>query len=141
MNKKTQELMEMLQTGSLPLDTYLQENREELLDLPLWQVLNQLLGEYAVTKGEVIRRSGLNPVYGYQIFAGTRAPGRNKLLALCFAFPLSLEKTQRLLRLGAVGELYPRRKRDCALIFGLQQGLTVLEMDDLLYSLGEETLL
>ncbi len=141
MEKRTQELMVMLQSDGCSLEEYLQENQGELLEMPLAQYLQQLLETYQVNKGEVIHRSGLNQIYGYQIFAGSKAPGRDKLLALCFGFPLELTDAQRLLRLGGHSELYPRRRRDSALLLGLREKLTTVEMDDLLYELGEQTLL
>lgn len=140
MRKRTDELFQLLQ-ADLPLETYLEENREELLELTLSEFLHRLLEEYHTAKNEVIRRSGLNQIYGYQIFAGTKSPSRDKLLALAFGFPLSLQDTQRLLRLAGHSELYPRSRRDSILLFGLKHQLTVPEMDDLLFDQQEATLL
>ena len=86
MKKRTEELMQMLSTAGT-LETYWAENREELLDVSLGTYLHQLLQQYSVMKNEVINRSGLNQIYGYQIFAGTKQPSRDKLIALIFAFP------------------------------------------------------
>ena len=140
MKKRTEELMQMLSTAGT-LETYWAENREELLDVSLGTYLHQLLQQYSVMKNEVINRSGLNQIYGYQIFAGTKQPSRDKLIALIFAFPLTLEDAQRLLRIGGVSELYPRIKRDSIILFGLRQELSVQELDDLLFEMGENTVL
>ena len=140
MKKRTEELMQMLSTAGT-LETYWAENREELLDVSLGTYLHQLLQQYSVMKNEVINRSGLNQIYGYQIFAGTKQPSRDKLIALIFAFPLMLEDAQRLLRVGGVSELYPRIKRDSIILFGLREKLSVQELDDLLFEMGENTVL
>ena len=140
MKKRTEELMQMLSTAGT-LETYWAENREELLDVSLGTYLHQLLQQYSVMKNEVINRSGLNQIYGYQIFAGTKQPSRDKLIALIFAFPLTLEDAQRLLRVGGVSELYPRIKRDRIILFGLREKLSVQELDDLLFEMGENTVL
>lgn len=140
MKKRTEELMQMLSTAGA-LETYWAENREELLDVSLGTYLHQLLQQYSVMKNEVINRSGLNQIYGYQIFAGTKQPSRDKLIALIFAFPLTLEDAQRLLRVGGVSELYPRIKRDSIILFGLREKLSVQELDDLLFEMGENTVL
>ena len=139
MNKRTDELMRMLNTSET-LESYWTENQEELLEISLGTYLNQLLSKYQVTKNEVIHRSCLNQIYGYQIFAGTKKPSRDKLIALIFGFPLCLEDAQRLLRVGGVSELYPRIKRDSMILFGMQEKLSVQELDDLVFEMGEKTI-
>lgn len=139
MNKRTDELMRMLNTSET-LESYWTENQEELLEISLGTYLNQLLSKYQVTKNEVIHRSCLNQIYGYQIFAGTKKPSRDKLIALIFGFPLCLEDAQRLLRVGGVSELYPRIKRDSMILFGMKEKLSVQELDDLLFEMGEKTI-
>jgi hypothetical protein len=53
---------------------------------------------------------------------------------------LTVDETQRLLKIAQRGELYPRVKRDAAIIFCIQNKLTLYEMDDLLESVGESAL-
>lgn len=140
MNKRTEELMQMLNTTDT-LEDYWAVNQNELLEPSPEIYLNKLLKQYQVTKNEVIRRSGLNQIYGYQIFAGSKKPSRDKLIALIFGFPLHLNDAQRLLRVGGASELYPRVRRDSIILFGLKQKLSVQELDDLLFELGEQTIL
>ena len=99
MNKRTEELMQMLNTADA-LEDYWAVNQNELLEPSPEIYLNKLLKQYQVTKNEVIRRSGLNQIYGYQIFAGSKKPSRDKLIALIFGFPLHLNDAQRLLRIA-----------------------------------------
>jgi hypothetical protein len=140
MNKRTDELMQMLKTEDT-LEDYFTANQDELIDCSLEIYLNQLLNQYHVMKNEVIFRSGLNQIYGYQIFAGTKKPSRDKLIALIFGFPLCLKDAQRLLRIGGVSELYPRIKRDSIILFGMKKNLSIQELDDLLFELEEKTIL
>ena len=70
MNKRTEELMQMLNIADA-LEDYWAVNPNELLEPSPEIYLNKLLKQYQVTKNEVIRRSGLNQIYGYQIFAGS----------------------------------------------------------------------
>ena len=140
MNKRTEELMRLLKAEE-KIETYLEENSGEMLDMPVHAYLKRMLVKYGVEKAGVINASGLNQIYAYQIFAGTKMPSRDKLIALIFGFPLKLEDAQRLLKLARVSELYPRSRRDSILLFGLHQGLNVQEMDDLLFECGEDTLL
>ena len=59
-------------------------------------------------------------------------------MRLAFGFPLTLEETQRLLRLGGCGEWYVRRKRDAYLMFALEKGYDVMQTNELLYEKGVE---
>lgn len=140
MNKRTQELMKMLSTEE-SLETYFMKNKEELLDISLPDYLSSLLIKYHISKNEVIRRSYLNQIYGYQIFAGTKSPSRDKLISIIFGFQLHLDDAQRMLKIGGANELYPRKRRDSIVIFGLNKKLTVQELDDLLFEMGEDTLI
>ncbi len=140
MEKSTQELMQMLSLEK-DISQYLKNNGAEFLEMPLHVYLAQLLEETGSAKNKVIRRSGLNQIYGYQIFAGTKHPNRDKLLALAFGFPLSITQTQRLLRMGMARELYPRDRRDSVIAFSLRQKLSIQQTDALLYDLHLDTLL
>ena len=140
MEKSTQELMQMLSLEK-DISQYLKNNGAEFLEMPLHVYLAQLLEETGSAKNKVIRRSGLYQIYGYQIFAGTKHPNRDKLLALAFGFPLSITQTQRLLRMGMARELYPRDRRDSVIAFSLRQKLSIQQTDDLLYELHLDTLL
>ena len=137
--RKTDELMRML-AAEPDIGSYLADCAGDLTDDSLCGRPEKLLQKYGAAKKDVIRRAGLNQIYGYQIFAGTKSPSRDKLLAIIFGFPLSLEDAQRLLKVAGVSELYPRKRRDSILIFGLVKGLSLPELDDLLYEMGEATL-
>ncbi len=49
-------------------------------------------------------------------------------------------KTQRLLRLAGVSELWPKVRRDAIVIWSIKEGLSREECDDELWRLGEKTL-
>ena len=53
---------------------------------------------------------------------------------------LSLEEAQYLLKLGQRGELYPRNRRDAALIYCIQHKLNLIDTELMLDQLGEEML-
>ncbi len=63
------------------------------------------------------------------------------LLRIVFVLGLSLEETQRLLVVAQRGVLYPRVRRDSALIFMLQHGYTLSEADDVLRTIHEQPLI
>ena len=102
--------------------------------------LTALLAETGLSKSEVLRRAEINDIYGYQLFAGSRRPSRDKLVALCVGFGLDDERTQQLLKAVGFAPLYPKNRRDSILLFGLQKGRSVLQINQLLYEHGEPTL-
>lgn len=137
--KDTKFLQEALRkSGSL--DKFEEENDSELCAQSVADYLNELLIKYDGKKPEIAKRANLDEGYMYQIFNGRRNAKRDKLLQLAFGFPLTLEETQRLLRLGGHGELYVRRKRDAYMMFALEKGYDVQQINELLYEKGIETI-
>ena len=68
-------------------------------------------------------------------------PSRDRALMLAFGMGASLRETQRILRLDNVPELRCKDRRDAAIIWCLERGLTRAQADDELYRLSEKTLL
>ena len=92
-------------------------------------------------RADVVRDSGLEKAYVYQIFNGEKKPSRDKLIAIAFGLHLDAEETQRMLKLGGCSELYARVARDAVILFAVQRGMDIAAADDLLYSNGFPTLL
>lgn len=140
MGKNTEELFNELK-HTKGLSDFLEENTEEFEELPLPELLAQLLNKYQKSKMDVIKASRLDFTYGYQIFDGKKKPRREKLLQLAFGFPLSVDDTNRMLRAGGVSGLYVRSKRDVICMYCLQQQMTLEQCNSNLYQMGEETLI
>ena len=93
-----------------------------------------------VDSGELIRRSGLERSYYYQVMKGTRSPSRDKVLRLCIAAGLSLRETTRALELSGNAPLYPKNRRDIILTVAINQSASVDDANLLLFKYGEEPL-
>jgi len=106
-------------------------------DHTLSDYLFSLLEKKQLEKSEIIRRSNLDRVYGYQIFSGLKTPSRDKVLALALGMDLSLEETQDILRIANHPQLYVKKHRDSIIIFGLHKQLGVLKTNELLFNMGE----
>lgn len=50
------------------------------------------------------KRAGCVGNYLYQVFNGVKSAGRDKLIRIAFGFPLMLDETHYLLRLGVLYE-------------------------------------
>jgi hypothetical protein len=53
---------------------------------------------------------------------------------------LNLEETQYLLRIGRMVCLDARNRRDSIVMFGIVRGISVAEVNDILYEFGEHCL-
>lgn len=103
--------------------------------------LAALLRERGLPVKEAIRACYLERSYGYQLFNGTRTPTRTVLLRLALVLGLTVEETQRLLKLAGKPVLYARGRADAAVLYGLTHRMSLEETDELLASLGEAPLL
>lgn len=138
--KSTDELLKIIEKERY-LNAFLEDYSEELEDISLSEELTCLLARYHLAKSQVIRNSLLDKTYTYQIFDGKREkPSHGKLLALCLAAGFTLDETQRVLRLGHAEQLHPRNVRDCVIIHALNQHISVLETNEVLYDMKKELL-
>lgn len=122
------------------LDKYLRDNQSYLIDLSIQDFLNKYIKEKNLVKSQILKNAEMNEIYGYQIFSGSRTPSRDKLLALCIGMGMTLEETQGALKIAGFASLYPKSKRDSIIIHGINQGNTIIEINNLLYDNGEKTL-
>ena len=121
---------------------------EEYLELPevvnSWQSFPEYFQSLDAVKEmdsrNLIRSSGLERSYYYQVMKGTRQPGRDKVLRLCLAAGLNLKETTRALELSGNAVLYPRSRRDIILTVAVNQMADVDDTNLLLFKYGEEPL-
>ena len=52
----------------------------------------------------------------------------------------TLDETQELLKRCGLAQLYPRVRRDAIIIYGLANGMSLMDINDKLFSVDEETL-
>lgn len=104
------------------------------------RLLREILEKERISAPEWIVGTNISKSYGYQILRGERTPGRDILLRTALVVHLSLKETQRLLAVGGCGALYPRVRRDAAVIFALNQKMNLWETEKLISSLPERSL-
>ena len=139
MEKNTAEIVKEL--GLCPdFQTFYSENKDYMLTQKLTELLAQLLERKGAKKSQVIQKAELSEVYGYQIFSGIRVPERKKLLCLAVGMGLNLEETQQLLKCAGYAQLYVKLPFDSVVLYGLCKGLSVVQINELLFSYGLETL-
>ncbi|MDO5539294.1 MAG: helix-turn-helix transcriptional regulator [Eubacteriales bacterium] len=103
--------------------------------------LRELMEKYHCTPGQMIIRTCLSKPFVYQILKGERVPGRDVILRICFALKADLDETQRLLTLAEKGVLYPKVKRDAAILCCIESGKSLEYTNMFLEEHGEKKLL
>lgn len=115
------------------LSSYVKRNEASMVNESFSDYLQEMLSEKGVVAEQVINSSGIERTYGHQLFNGTRKPSRDKVLQLAVGFGLSYDETQKLLKMADKSVLYPKVKRDAAVIFALKNGYTILQLQQLLF--------
>jgi hypothetical protein len=139
MQKDTSEIVKEL--GLFPdFQTFYNENKDYMVSADLAQLLEKLLQSKGLKKSQIIKNAELSEVYGYQIFSGIRVPERKKLLCLAVSMSLNIEEAQQLLKCAGYSPLYVKIPFDSAVLYGLCKGLSVVEINELLYKYDLETL-
>ena len=138
--KRTDDLEKELGEKS-DLSAFLTENEQEFITPVIGDILSEMLKDKKMTKSELSRRSGMSEVYLYQILKGRRFPSRDRMLSLCLGLGCTEEETQELLRLSRYAPLYPRIKRDAAILFAIRNNWQIDRLNDALYDIEEETLI
>ena len=133
MKKSTQELLDILK-NTPAFSNYAEQEEAELIEVSLSDYLNRLIQAKNQDLPSLIRKSGLDRTYCYQIFDGRKRPSRDKVLALSFT------EVQQLLKATGYPILYARMERDSAIIFCLQRNCALSDANELLYELGYEGL-
>lgn len=139
MQKSTQELLEVL-SKSKKIEEYIVENNSEFINIPLCKYIDNIIKEKKLKKPDIINKSNINVQYAYQIFGGKKMPSRTKVLQLIFGMELDLTTANRILRIAGFSELYSRNQRDSIIIYAINNNLSLIECNEILYDLGEDIL-
>lgn len=136
MKKTTGELLELLKKSS-NASSYIENAADDLIQqIPLSEYLSEIMRSKQISRSEIIHRSGLERKYSYQILSGKKNPSRDKVLAICFAVPLSADETQQLLKSTGYPALYARIERDSIILFALEHSLSLADTNELLYEMN-----
>ena len=114
------------------LDTYFQKNEYQMEAPDFYTLLKSLCEQREMLPAHVIDKAQIERTYGHQLFNGTRRPSRDKVLQLAIGLGLDVDETQALLRAAGKSLLYPRLKRDAVILYGIQKGLPVLTVQEIL---------
>ena len=133
MSRKTDALLKNILSAK-DFNEVLDANAATFVEQSVSEYLQDLCRKRGMIPEQVIKKSQIDRTYGHQIFNGTRLPSRDKLLMLSFGFELSLDETQELLKTAGKSILYPKVKRDAAIIYGISHKMNIMDVQYLLTS-------
>lgn len=120
------------------ISEYLNENEPELIssDKPFAEYFRMCIKAKGLQQQEVFINADISEGYGYKLISEEKhTKQRDTILRLCFGAHLTLEETQRALRIYGMSPLYPRLPRDAVLIVAFNNGVYELsEVNTLLYT-------
>ena len=118
------------------LKHFFQSNEHSMESADFCAYINRLAREKGEAPERIILRGGIERTFGHQLFNGTRNPSRDKVIQLAFGFEMNVEQTQHLLQRAGRSSLYPRIKRDAAILFCLNRRASFLDTQVALQELG-----
>ena len=140
MQKSTDELLKILKQKKT-YSEFLNQEFSELFFSSASEYLEILLKEKGIRKSEAINKSNIDKNYAYQIFNGIKKnPSRNKIIMLAFGMSLTIEETQKLLKICSLSELYVRNPRDTIILFCLNSKKSIIEANEILSEFNLEIL-
>ena len=98
--------------------------------------ITALSKQRGIAPQRIIEKANIENSFGHQLFKGTRRASRDTVLLLAFGFEADLELAQELLRNARMAQLYPRVKRDAALIYCFSHHMSAIEAQALLQELA-----
>ncbi|MEA4921026.1 MAG: hypothetical protein VB078_08915 [Clostridiaceae bacterium] len=114
---------------------FIKENSSEMNMPPFSSYIAGLCDLRGEAAERIIKRANIERSFGHQIFKGTRNPSRDTVLQLAFGFEADVEMAQELLKHACMSPLYPRVKRDAAIIHCLYNGLSIIEAQNVLHDM------
>ena len=136
--KNTKELMEMLDKDPEKFKSQL--DRKD--NAPVFsEYLTYLMDEMGCSGMVLMNHVFISKTYYYQLRSGERLPGRNTAIRIALVLSLSVDETQRLLTLAEKNVLYPKVRRDAAILWCLKKKMSFDETENYLKQIGEESLL
>lgn len=134
-NIHTSKLLQRL-TKTSDFQSFIKNYENVMLETTFPAYLSELCEKKRLIPEHVIKKAQIDRTYGHQLFNGTRKPSRDKVIQLAFGFGMTVNEAQELLRIAGKNPLYPKIKRDAAVIFCLSKGVDVIETQYLLELLG-----
>ena len=118
------------------LKTFIQSHAYEMEPPAFHVYISNICNTNGQVPEQVIKRAGIERTYGHQLFNGTRNPSRDKVIQFAFGLELDVKGAQKLLQIAQMNPLYPKIKRDAAILYCIENKKDILETQSTLQSLN-----
>lgn len=118
------------------LQEFMEKHTNELRLESFHEYITRLCRTQGEVPERIIKRANIEHSFGHQIFRGSRKPSRDTVLQLAFGFKAEVDAAQELLKYAGMSALYPRIKRDSAIIYCLHNHFTIVETQQVLHEMG-----
>lgn len=102
--------------------------------------LYELMSEKDLKAKDIVNEAGMERSYFYHILSGKKIPSRNIVIRIGLCMNASLNEMNKMLLLSQQGTLYPKIRRDAAIIYCIDKKYSMSETNDFLTRLGEAPL-
>lgn len=82
---------------------------------------------------QVLKRCNIERTFGHRLFSGKRNPSRDTVLQLAFAFQMTIDETQQMLKIAHFSYLHPKVPRDAVIAYCLYTGKSLTDTQRDLY--------
>lgn len=117
------------------LEQFIKKNEGEIYLQSFSEYITELCKKQGEVPERIIKRANIERSFGHQLFKGTRKPSRDTVLQLAFGFNADVDTAQELLKYARMSALYPRVKRDTAIIYCLHNHFTIVETQRVLHEM------
>ncbi|MPM14810.1 hypothetical protein SDC9_61174 [bioreactor metagenome] len=114
---------------------FMEKNAEEMRLPSFSEYISGLCADCGKVPERVINRANIERSFGHQIFKGTKKPSRDTVLQLAFGFEADVDAAQELLKYAGMSALYPRLKRDAAIVYCLHNHFSIVETQYVLHDM------
>lgn len=128
---KTNNLNQQLKED-VSLTEFFEQNAKEFLSVPLNRYLKALIDKKGYTRAKIVRESGINRRYFYDILSGKRNATRDYVLRILLVLKTPLKNAQWLLRATGYAQLYARDRRDSVIIYCVNHQSSVKDCNAML---------
>lgn len=144
-SKSTDELEKILGSTHInEVSAYLKSNEESIItnEYAFHEYISNLIKLKNLRKQDVFLAADVSEKYGYKLLSGEKhTKQRDVILRLCYAAELSLEETQKALKLYRMPELYAKIPRDAMIMIAFNERPgSIIDVNSFLKKNGMEIL-
>ena len=144
-SKSTDELEKILGSTHInEVSTYLKSNEESIItnEYAFHEYISKLIKLKNLRKQDVFLAADVSEKYGYKLLSGEKhTKQRDVILRLCYASELTLEETQKALKLYRMPELYAKIPRDAMIMIAFNERPgSIIDVNSFLKNNGMEIL-